>query len=228
MFAVTRSSSIPVVVALILAGCSGNRDASPVAPTAAVAPSGPTLTVTALSVSVGSTAGGTPMKITGTGLERGASVTFGSATVTSRSYDPRDVPGTSLVIDTPAHAAGLVDMIITNPNRQTFRFNQGYEYVPQESFDFNGEWDGVTTNGTDTLVQFTISNNMLVTASCRFDLDKIFTLSAAVMNGEFSAKGRDGLVLSGRMVSASQAVGQITAPECLSNTNPWHASKLAR
>ena len=207
------------------ASCSG--DSSPVAPTAAAVPSGPTPTVTALSINMGSTGGGTPVRITGTDLQRGASVTFGSTTVTSTGYDPRDEPGTSILIDTPAHAAGLVDVVVTNLNRQTFRLSQGYEYVPQDSFDFNGDWDGVTTDGSDTLVQFTIRNNMLVTASCRSDLDnKIVALFTAVTNGEFSAQAQDGFVLSGRIVSASQAVGQMTAAPCIGNTHPWRASKL--
>jgi IPT/TIG domain len=225
----TVGVSAALCIASSVSACGG--DPSPVAPTASVFPQVPTPSVTALSVTVGSTAGGTPMKITGTGLDRGASVTFGSVTVTSMSYDPRDASGTSLLIDTPAHAAGMVDVTVTNPNRgQTFRLSRGYEYVPQESFDFNGDWDGVTTNGTDSLVQFTIRNNRLVTASCRNELDsKIVALSTTVMNGQFSAEAEDGSVLSGRLVSATQAVGKITAPQCLlSNANPWHAVKLGR
>lgn len=230
----TVGVSAALCIASSVSACGG--DPSPVAPTDSVFPQVPTpsvtaLSVTALSVTVGSTAGGTPMKITGTGLGRGASVTFGSVTVTSMSYDPRDASGTSLLIDTPAHTAGMVDVTVTNPNRgQTFRLSRGYEYVPQESFDFNGDWDGVTTNGTDSLVQFTIRNNKLVTASCRNELDnKIVALSSTVMNGQFSAEAEDGSVLSGRLVSATQAVGKITAPQCLlSNANPWRAEKLGR
>lgn len=171
MFVVVRST-IGVAIALGFAGCSGGPDPSPVlsaplAPTAAVVPSAPAPIVTALSVNTGSTGGGTPIKIRGTELHRGASVTFGTATVASDSYDPRDAPGTSLLINTPAHTAGVVDVIVTNPNRQTFRLSQGYEYRPQQSFDFNGEWDGVTTDGSDTLVQFIIKNSMLITTSCQ-------------------------------------------------------------
>jgi IPT/TIG domain len=236
----TVRASVALFLASSLSACGADR--SPVAPGNSVFPQVPTpsvdrlptpsvdrLSIAALSVTVGSTLGGTPMKITGTGLGRGANVTFGSVTVTSSSYDPRDASGSSLLIDTPAHVAGVVDVTVSSDG-QTFRLSRGYEYVPQESFDFNGDWDGVTTNGTDALVQFTITNSKLVTASCRTELDdKVVTLSGAVMDGQFSAEAGDGSALSGRLVSATQAVGRITAPQCLlSYANPWRADKLGR
>jgi hypothetical protein len=104
--------------------------------------------------------------------------------------------------------------------------SQSYEYVPQQSCDFNGEWDGVTTEGSGTSVQFTIRNNMLVSASCQSNLDSmVVVLSTPVMNGEFSANAHEGFGLSGRIVSASQAIGQITAGQCLTGGHPWRASK---
>jgi hypothetical protein len=212
-------------VAASLVGCNG--DSSPVAPTFARSRENPR--VIALSVNVGSTRGGTPIKITGTELHQRAKVTFGTATPTSSTgWDPREVTGTSLLISTPAHAAGVVDVIVTNPNGETFRLNQGYEYVPQQSFDFNGDWDGVTTDGSDALVQFTISNNVLVTASCRYDATKTVVLSTAVMNGEFSPQAPGEFSLAGRIVSATEAIGTLNAPTCVNGTSPWRASKLPR
>ena len=103
MFTLLRSI-IAVAVAFGCAGCSSGSERSPTNPTAAVVPtaavmpsealasSGAVPTVTELSVTIGSTTGGTPMKISGSNLERGARVTFGSATaVTSSSWDPRGV-----------------------------------------------------------------------------------------------------------------------------------------
>jgi hypothetical protein len=194
-------------VAGSLVSCNG--DSSPVAPTFALSRENPS--VIALSINVGSTGGGTPVKITGTKLQQRATVTFGTATPTSStSWDPREVAGTSLLINTPAHAAGVVDVIVTNPNGETFRLNQGYEYAPQQSFDFNGDWDGVTTDGSDALVQFTIRNNVLTTASCRYDATKTVVLSTAAMNGEFSSQAPGVFSLTGRIVSATEAIGTVS------------------
>lgn len=100
--------------------------------------------------------------------------------------------------------------------------------MSQESFDFNGNWDGVTTDGSDTLVQFTIKNNVLVTASCRSDLTtETVPLSIAIRNGEFSSAAKDAVMFSGRIVSASQAIGLITPmPPCNGGSHSWWASKL--
>ncbi len=217
-----------LTVAVSLVGCNG--DSSPVAPVAPTfARSAENPRVIALSINVGSTGGGTPVKITGTELHQRAKVTFGTATPTSSTgWDPREVTGTSLLISTPAHAAGVVDVIVTNPNGETFRLNQGYEYVPQQSFDFNGDWDGVTTDGSDALVQFTISNNVLVTASCRYDATKTVVLSTPVMNGEFSPQAPGVFSLAGRIVSATDAIGTLNVPACVNGTSPWRASKLPR
>jgi hypothetical protein len=136
------------VFALAFVGCSSTSSSGPTAPSAAVLPAGPTPTVTGLSVNVGSTDGGTRIKIIGTDLLRGASVTFGNAKVFSNSNDPRDAPNTSLLITTPAHAAGVVDVIVTNPNGQAVRASAGYEFAEPQSFDFNGNWSGVTVDGS--------------------------------------------------------------------------------
>lgn len=183
--------------------------------------------VTALSVSVGSTGGGTTVKLTGTELHSGASVTFGTVTVVSNSYDPRDEPGTSLLITTRAHAAGVVDLIVTNPNQVSSRITGGYEYASQQSFDFNGEWDGVTNDGSDVLLQFTIRSNV-VRASCQGTGKATVALATDVVNGDFSSRAGDTLSLSGRIVSSSQAIGSITAPSCTSGTSTWQATKLVR
>lgn len=222
-------SGIGFAVALGFAGCSGGPMTSSLGPSApsVVSVVLPIPTITAISVNVGSTEGGTPIRITGTNLQRGASVTFGEVKVTSNSWDPRDAPGTSLLITTPAHAAGQVDVIVTNPDRSSVRVSQGYEYAPQQAFDFNGRWDGVSIDGQHTMIQFTIANNVLVTASCQGLGNTVVSLSTGATNGDFSSEGPDGFRVSGRIVSASDATGRLTAPACGSDTT-WWASKLGR
>ena len=120
----------------------------------------------------------------------------------------------------PRSSRWAIDVTVVNPNGQTFLLSQGYEYAPQESFDFNGEWTGWTWDGSDVAVLFTIKNNVLVTASC-MGTDggtRTVALSTPVRNGEFSSGRYEGFVLSGRITSRFQALGQITAP--CSSTHP--------
>jgi hypothetical protein len=72
-------------------------------------------TVSAISPTSGPTAGGTAVTITGTSFVSGATVTIGGTAATGVGF----ASATSLVATTPAHAAGLVDVVVTNPDAQT-------------------------------------------------------------------------------------------------------------
>ena len=71
----------------------------------------PAPTVTSLSPTTGSTAGGTSVTITGTNLTGLTAVSFGTTAATS--FTP--VSATSATAVAPAHAAGLVDVMVTTP-----------------------------------------------------------------------------------------------------------------
>jgi IPT/TIG domain len=225
---VTRlRASIALVVTLGFVRCA-EQNISPVAPStqAAAFPAALLPGVDALSVDVGSTSGGTPIRFTGTNLQRGASVTFGRVTVTSNSWDPRDPPGTSLLITAPPHIEGAVNLTVTNPNGASAALNQRFQYVPPQSFDFNGSWDGASYDGQHTMIQFTIMNNVLISASCQGLENMTVSLKAAVRDGEFLSDGPDGGSVSGRIVSASEATGTLRVAACGADTI-WRASKLA-
>lgn len=223
MFSVIRSS-IALVAVLSLAGCDDGTDPSPMSGPSAPTPAVPSSAPIALSVTRGTTSGGTPVNVIGDRVARGATVTFGTTAVRSR-IEPQH-PDLGIFVETPAHPAGLIDVTVVNPDGQTFRLNQGYEYVPQESFDFNGDWVAIvghgSEDGTDMRMQFTIKNNVLVTASCMGSdgVTRTVALSTAVRNGEFSSGPHEGFVLTGRILSNFQARGQITAP-CGSRNETW-------
>ena len=77
--------------------------------------SGPTIT-TPLSPQTGSISGGDSVTITGTGFVSGGSlgVTFGGAAATSVTV----VNATTITCTTPAHAPGVVDVVLTNGDGQ--------------------------------------------------------------------------------------------------------------
>ena len=73
----------------------------------------------------GPTTGGTNVTITGTGFQVGSTVTFGgvAGTVTGGSGS------TQLSVTTPAHAAGQVDVAVTNPDGQSATAQNGFTYT---------------------------------------------------------------------------------------------------
>ena len=81
-------------------------------------------TLSGISPTSGTTLGGTSVSLTGTGFVSGATVSFGGASATSVSV----VNGTSITASTPAHAAGVVNVVVTNPDNQSATLTNGYTY----------------------------------------------------------------------------------------------------
>ena len=94
-------------------------------------------TVTAISPSTGTTSGGTSVTITGTNFLTGATVHIGGTAATNVSV----VSSTSITATTPAHAAGTVDVVVTNTDSQNGTLSNGFTYTSAEtallSDDFN-------------------------------------------------------------------------------------------
>lgn len=89
----------------------------------------PPPTVTAVSPNSGPTAGGTSVTITGTGFVATPSVTFGGTAATGETF----VSATTITAVAPARAAGLVNVVVTNPDAQSGTLTSGYAYLPAPS-----------------------------------------------------------------------------------------------
>jgi len=111
------------------AGCTDSDSANV---TVDVAP--PAVTVTSVTPANGSSLGGTPVTIAGTGFNAGAGVTFGGTAATSVVV----VNATQITATTPAHAAGAVNVTVTNSDTTTGTLTNGYTYN-QQNFDPNGD-----------------------------------------------------------------------------------------
>ena len=88
-------------------------------------PGNPAPTVSGMSPVSGTTAGGTPVTITGTGFLAGATVSFGGTAATGVNV----ASSTSITATAPAHAAGAVNVVVTNTDAQTGTLNNGYTYT---------------------------------------------------------------------------------------------------
>jgi Domain of unknown function (DUF1929)/IPT/TIG domain/Glyoxal oxidase N-terminus len=85
----------------------------------------PAPTVTSISPVSGTTAGGASVTITGTGFLSGAQVTLGGAAATGETT----VNSTTITATTPAHAAGAVNVVVTNTDAQSGTLTNGYTYT---------------------------------------------------------------------------------------------------
>ena len=82
-------------------------------------------TVTSIVPPAGPTSGGTPVTITGTEFQPGATVTIGGAAATNVNVS---ATATSLTAVTPLHAAGAADVKVTNPDGNAATLASGFTY----------------------------------------------------------------------------------------------------
>ena len=166
-----------------------------------------------LRPNTGSTGGGTPMTIIGAEFRFPVTVSVGGI-VTPFEYD--DWGADILYLSTPAHAAGPVEVIVTNPDGRAA--SGMFTYASPGTFDFNGDWQGWAQNS----VVLTIRDNTVVSASCGASS---LTLAPppVVANGEFSFVGSGGVSITGQILSPDSASGSINMASC---TGPvWFVRK---
>ena len=129
-----------------LVGCADQG--SPTAPSAPPPPSvqqpspqqptGIQPSITAIAPQVGSTRGGAWATITGVDFQPGAKVRLGDTTVSSWTRDSTTIS----VWGTAAHAAGTIDVIVTNPGGLEARLSGGYTFrvSPNPSISTETGW----------------------------------------------------------------------------------------
>ena len=113
-------------------------------------------TVTAISPTSGSTNGGTAVTIIGTNFASGVSVTFGGTAATNVVV----VSGNSITATTPAHAAGAVNVVVTNSSGQSGTLTNGYTYAASGTISFvqvNSGPSKIQSSNTSVAVAYTNS-----------------------------------------------------------------------
>jgi hypothetical protein len=85
----------------------------------------PAPTVTSISPNSGTINGGTVVSIMGTGFLAGATVSLGGTAATGVTV----VNSTSITATTPAHAAGTVNVVVSNSDTQSGTLTQGFTYT---------------------------------------------------------------------------------------------------
>jgi len=94
----------------------------------------PNVSVTSVSPTGGTIAGGSAVTINGVGFNAGATVTFGGAAATNVVV----VSSVKITARTPAHALGAVNVTVTNTDTTSGTLTNGYLYKAQQ-FDPNND-----------------------------------------------------------------------------------------
>ena len=106
--------------------------------------------IASIDVSGGPTAGGTNVTLTGTAFTEGTAIYFDGI-----SADLLDGNNTSLVVSTPAHAAGTVDILFTNQDGSSFTLANGFTYFDNPTIsDVN-----VTPDSSGAVVSWATDKN---------------------------------------------------------------------
>jgi hypothetical protein len=176
----------------------------------------PRAIVTAISPNIGSTAGGTSVTITGTDFQPAATVTMGGVEAKPFVYQG------SIYLTAPAHAPGVVDVVVTNPGTEPHTLAGAYTYALPASFDFNGTWDGEAGSDWEIPLQFTVENNLVTSVRCAGTDPVAFTPPVEVREGTFTFSNA-GSSMTGAIVAPSRARGTINIGAC--RQVPWYAMK---
>jgi PKD repeat protein len=104
--------------------------------------------VSAISPNSGTVNGGVPVAISGSGFLSGASVSIGGRSATSVNV----VSGTSITAVTPSHAAGTVDVVVTNADGLRGTLTGGYTYRASTNQPPHVEATASVTSGAAPLV----------------------------------------------------------------------------
>ncbi|MGZ8812224.1 MAG: IPT/TIG domain-containing protein, partial [Thermoanaerobaculia bacterium] len=156
----------------------------------------------ALSPSSGSSSGGTTVTITGTGFKSGVTVMFGGTpgTVTGST-------GTSITVTSPPHAAGAVDVAVSNTDGQTAVVSNGFTYTAPVCTYFLGSSNAsFTSAGGNSSVSVTAPTACAWSAMSNDAFITITSGSPGAGNGtlNYSVATNSGPARTGTMTIAAQ------------------------
>jgi sugar lactone lactonase YvrE len=104
----------------------------------------PAPTITSISPTSGTTAGGTQVTITGTNfVPAGAQIDFGGISVTAAGMTASQMSAT-----TPPHSAGAVNVKVTNPDGQSATLPNGFTYISPPTISSINPASGPASGGT--------------------------------------------------------------------------------
>ena len=137
------AGSAPIVITNLNDAAHPATSPTPFVYTAGAAP-----TVTSVAPNAGPTTGGQVVTIIGTNFGSNATVKFGGTLITAANQLNQDAQ--TILINTPSHASGSVDVVVTNADGQVGTLGAGYKYGanPSPGIDSLSVNQGPTAGGT--------------------------------------------------------------------------------
>ncbi len=150
----------------------------------------------------GPDAGGTSVTINGANLDPAVQVTFGGLAAASVSWQS----ASKVIATTPAHAAGDVDVVLTNPGTLTATKQNGYRFLPPPptltNFNPTTGPPGTSVTITGTNYQFVTDVQFFNNVSATFTVDSTTQITAKVPNA--AATGPITVITQSGSVTSSQ------------------------
>jgi hypothetical protein len=112
---------------------------------------------------------------------------------------------------------------VINADGQVARLDRGYTYLPPQSPDFNGVWEGHVGDEGETTLKFTVENDTLVSMACGGRAVVLPSLPST-SGGEFSIPGNRGTTMTAGLLRADYAEGTIDMAQCGFDA-VWSATK---
>jgi hypothetical protein len=184
---------------------------------------GPPPTLTSVVPNVGSTAGRTTVRISGSGFEPGMTVTLGGSTIR-----PTVRNGNEVYVLTEPGGAGVHDVVLINPDGQSATRTAGYTYASAASFNLNGTWEGRAGDHWDFAFRFIVNDDVITVISCE-QATLPFSRPLSLRTETFAAVEQGIVVFAGAFVSESHGTGTVILPPCVEagRATHWEASKVA-
>lgn len=169
----------------------------------------PAPTITSLLPNRGSTKGHTNVIINGTNFQSGIAVRFGDVA----ALDVDRTSANNLIAETPPQAAGVVNVVVTNPDGQSATRNSAYTYVEPEPQVLSVSPDnGPTAGGTNITVHgVDFKSGATVKIGSRSALNVVF-LSATTLSAVTPIGPAD-------VMSTKSEDVTVTNPDARSGTN---------
>jgi hypothetical protein len=173
-------------------------------------------TISSVTPNNGPVAGGTALTIAGTNFVSGATISFGGNAATNVVV----VSATQITATSPAHAAGAVNVVVTNPDSQTASLINGFTYRAAPSVTSvtpnNGPLAGgtaVTIAGTNFAAGATVSfggtaaTNIVVASATQITATAPAHVAGAVNVTVANTDSQNGTLTNGYTYTATVAIG---------------------
>lgn len=186
----------------------------------------PAPTVSSIDPGSGTTLGGTPVTITGTGFASDATVAIGGVGATGVAV----VSATTITATTGSHSAGAVSVVVTNADTQAGSLVNAYTYVAPPTVSSISPVSGSTLGGTAVTIAgtgFASGASVTLGGAAATDVTVVNATTITATTGAHNAGAASIVVTNADTQTGALASGYVyIAPPTVSSISPMSGSTL--